>query len=131
MVNTFRIVIFSRKNEVFIARFVGANTKFIAGPFLVEGCLLGIASSVIAIIVFTFVLQQIDILPAGEIFIHLWNSVFSFEILISGLVGWKLVYMTSRELQDIFEESGYKWQGVFYDEPTRFHAMGVGMVPLT
>jgi cell division protein FtsX len=87
MVNTFRIVIFSRKNEVFIARFVGANTKFIAGPFLVEGFLLGITSSVLAIIVFVFVLKQINILPAGEIFMHLWNNIFSFEILISGLVG--------------------------------------------
>jgi len=87
MVNTFRIVIFSRKNEVFISRFVGAETKFIAGPFLVEGLLLGVASSVIAIAVFTFVLRQVDILPAGEIFMHLWNNVFSLEILISGLVG--------------------------------------------
>ncbi len=87
IVNTFRIVIFSRKNEVSIARFVGAETKFIAGPFLVEGLLLGITSSVIAIIVFTFVLRQVDILPAGEIFIHLWNNVFSWEILVSGGVG--------------------------------------------
>ncbi len=87
MVNTFRIVIFSRKNEVFISRFVGAETKFIVGPFLVEGLLLGVASSVIAIAVFTFVLRQVDILPAGEIFIYLWNNVFSLEILVSGLVG--------------------------------------------
>jgi cell division protein FtsX len=87
MVNTFRIVIFSRKNEVFIARFVGAETQFIAGPFLVEGLLLGMFSSVIAIVVFTFVLRQVDILPTGEIFLHLWNNVFSWEILISGAVG--------------------------------------------
>ncbi len=87
MVNTFRIVIFSRKNEVFIARFVGAETKFIAGPFLMEGLLLGISSSIIAIVVFTFVLRQIDILPTGEIFLYLWNKVFSLEILVSGIVG--------------------------------------------
>jgi len=48
--------------------------------------------------------------------------------LISGIVGWKLVYKTESELQNLFEESGYKWQGLFYDEPSHFHAMGVGLV---
>lgn len=85
--NTFRIVLFSRKDEVFIARLVGADPKFIAGPFLVEGGLLGMVSSLLAIVLFTFVLKQIEVLPRGEIFLHLWNDIFSFEILSAGLVG--------------------------------------------
>ena len=51
--------------------------------------------------------------------------------LIDNVIGWKLVYKTTEELQQIFEKAGYKWKGVFYDEPTRFHAMGIGMVPFT
>jgi cell division transport system permease protein len=85
--NTFRIVLFSRKDEVFIARFVGAKPRFIAGPFLVEGGLLGIISCLLALILFVLVLRQIEVLPGGAIFLHLWNNVFSFEILCAGLVG--------------------------------------------
>ncbi len=87
VINTFRIVIFSRKEEIFIARFVGADTKFIAGPFLVEGLLLGISASLIGIFAFIFVLREIEVLPGGEIFLYLWNNVFTEEILVSAGVG--------------------------------------------
>ena len=86
-INTFRMMIFSRKDEVFIARLVGANSMFIAGPFLFEGFFLGVISSIIAIFSFIFVLQKITIIPSGEIFIYLWNYVFSYEILVAGLIG--------------------------------------------
>jgi len=87
ILNTFRIVLFSRKDEVFIARFTGADAKFIAGPFLVEGLLLGLASAILGILTFIVVLRQIEVLPGGEIFLHLWNNVFSGEILSAGLIG--------------------------------------------
>jgi hypothetical protein len=51
--------------------------------------------------------------------------------LLKNIIGWKLVYKTPRELQEIFEKAGYEWKGIFYDEPTRFHAMGIGRVPFT
>ena len=86
-INTFRIAIFSRKDEIYIARFVGADPKFITWPFLIEGCLLGITASLIGIIGFIFVLREINILPGGEVFLYLWNNVFSSEILFSALVG--------------------------------------------
>ncbi len=86
-INTFRMMIFSRKDEIFISRLVGANSMFIAGPFLFEGFFLGIISSVIAIFSFIFVLQKVSIIPSGEIFIYLWNYVFSYEILIAGIIG--------------------------------------------
>ena len=53
-----------------------------------------------------------------------------FACVLQDIIGWKLVYKTPEELQKIFEEAGYEWKGCFYDEPTRFHAMGIGMVPL-
>lgn len=86
-INTFRMMIFSRRDEIFIARLVGASSKFIAGPFLFEGFFLGVISSVIAIFSFIFVLQKITIIPSGDIFIYLWNHIFSYEILIAGVVG--------------------------------------------
>ncbi len=86
-VNTFRMMIFARREEIFIARLVGATTKFIAGPFLVEGILLGMISAIIAIFTFIFILRKIDIVPGGEIFIYLWNYIFTWEILTAALVG--------------------------------------------
>ena len=85
--NTFRITIFSRRDEVYIARLVGADPIFISGPFIVEGILLGLLSSLVAVILFIFALRQIPILPSGEIFLYLWNHVFALEVLIASMVG--------------------------------------------
>ena len=89
-INTFRIVLFARKKEILIAQFVGADAKFIFGPFLVEGFLLGLFSSLVAILVFTLLLRQISlagILPGGEIFLYFWNHIFVLQIFCSALVG--------------------------------------------
>ena len=48
--------------------------------------------------------------------------------IMENVMGWRLVYKTSEQLRDIFEKAGYEWQGIFYDEPTRFHGMGVARV---
>ncbi len=85
--NTFRITIFSRRDEVHIARLVGAEPMFISGPFIVEGILLGVLSALMAIILFIFALRQIPILPSGEIFLYLWNNVFAFELIAAAGVG--------------------------------------------
>ncbi len=85
--NAFRVVIFSRREEIFISRIVGAAPAFIVLPFVLEGILLGFLSSFVAIFSFIFVLREIEILPGGEIFLFLWNNIFPFEILIAGFVG--------------------------------------------
>ncbi len=87
VINTFRIALFSRKDEIFISRFVGADAKFIVGPYLVEGLLFGIISSFIAIFVFMFLLREINALPGGDIFMYMWDSVFSNEIMLASAVG--------------------------------------------
>ncbi|MCF7906252.1 cell division protein FtsX, partial [Candidatus Gracilibacteria bacterium] len=87
MINTFRIVLFSRREEIFVARLVGAERKFIALPFFVEGLILGFSSAVLGILAFVFVLRQVSVLPGGAIFLELWNHVFEWEVLCGGLVG--------------------------------------------
>lgn len=87
MLNTFRIVLFSRKNEVFIARIVGADPPFIILPFLFEGIFLGFLSTLLGVVLFVFVLREIPNLPGGEIFLHLFESVFPLQILLSAVVG--------------------------------------------
>lgn len=56
--NTIRMAIFSRREEIYMMRLVGADTSFIRGPFLVEaeisGVISGILATTIAVIGFRF-----------------------------------------------------------------------------
>lgn len=87
MINTFRIALFSRRQEIAIARLVGAGRGFIAGPFLVEGIFLGLISALVAMILFVLALREITVLPGGPIFLYLWNHIFVWELVLSAVVG--------------------------------------------
>ena len=87
VINAFWVGLFTRKNEVFIARLVGADSLFIAGPILWEGVLIGLISSVLAIVIFIGALTQMQFWPSAEIFGYMWANVFSYEILVSIFVG--------------------------------------------
>jgi len=47
MFNTIRLTIYNRREEIEIARLVGANNWYIRGPFIVEGALYGFAGSLL------------------------------------------------------------------------------------
>ena len=90
-INTFRVVLFSRRQEVFVARLVGADTVFIAGPYLWEGMLLGLLAWLISGVGFVLALREIDFLPGanlgGAIFEYWWNTILWNELLIAMAVG--------------------------------------------
>ena len=46
--NTIRMAIFSRREEIYMMKLVGADTSFIRGPFLVEAEISGVVSGVLA-----------------------------------------------------------------------------------
>lgn len=48
IINTIKLSVFSRKNEISIMRYVGATGWFISLPFIFEGIIIGLISSVIA-----------------------------------------------------------------------------------
>lgn len=54
--NTVRIAIFARMEEIEIMKLVGATPWFIKGPFLIEGTLYGIISTIISMLVLSSVL---------------------------------------------------------------------------
>ncbi len=50
--NTIRLTIYSSRQEISVMRLVGAGTRYVRGPFVIEGILYGVVSSVVTIILF-------------------------------------------------------------------------------
>ncbi len=48
IMNTIRLGVFSRRDEIAIMRYVGATNRFVITPFIIEGILIGLISSVVA-----------------------------------------------------------------------------------
>ena len=74
--NTIRMAIFSRREEIYMMKLVGADNTFIRGPFLVEaefcGIISGVLASLIAVFGFKIVspnLQNfgVDVAPISDI----------------------------------------------------------------
>jgi len=69
-------------------------------------------------------------LVASNVSVNMLRDDVLSAWLLPNTTGWRLVYKTEEELRAIFEEAGFVWEGAYYDEPTRFHAMGMGRVPV-
>lgn len=54
IINTIKLTIFSRKQEIYIMRLVGASNMRIKLPFVIEGVVLGIIGSIIPIVIIIF-----------------------------------------------------------------------------
>lgn len=50
--STIRLIIYMSREEIGVMKLVGAGSKYIRGPFIVSGMLVGIAASLITIIIF-------------------------------------------------------------------------------
>ena len=58
--NTIRMAIFSRREEIYMMKLVGADNTFIRGPFLIEAQLCGIISGAIAATIGYFVTNRAE-----------------------------------------------------------------------
>jgi len=58
--NTIKLTIHSRGREIEIMKLVGATNWFIRGPFIVEGILFGLISTIITIIILFFTINKIS-----------------------------------------------------------------------
>lgn len=48
IVNTIKLSVFARRHEITVMRYVGATNTFITVPFIAEGVIIGVASSMVA-----------------------------------------------------------------------------------
>lgn len=62
--NVIKLIVMSRRSEIEILRFVGATNLFIRIPFLLEGAILGVAGSLLSLLL-VFVLIKLFPLIAG------------------------------------------------------------------
>lgn len=59
VINTIRLAIFARREEIEIMRLVGANNVFIRSPFIVEGIMYGLVATGLAIILVWLSINQL------------------------------------------------------------------------
>lgn len=71
--NTIKLTVFARAKEISIMKYVGASNWFIRGPFLVEGILIGIFSSLIASFA-TFLVYKKIVAVIGMKFMTIFSS---------------------------------------------------------
>ncbi len=50
--NTIRLIIYMSREEISVMRLVGAGSKYVQGPFIVSGILVGVASAVLTVLLF-------------------------------------------------------------------------------
>jgi len=96
IVNTIRITVNARKDQIFIMKWIGATDWFIRWPFVIEGILIGLIGGVIPAVLIRFTygrvvtavatipqLQFIEFLPAGQVY----ATVFAFALILGMLIG--------------------------------------------
>lgn len=68
IMNTIKISVFTRRNEINIMKYVGATDWFIRWPFIIEGALIGIVGAILPLIISWFLYgKSLDVLNSIDI----------------------------------------------------------------
>lgn len=97
IINTIKLSVFSRKNEISIMRYIGATGWFISLPFVFEGIIIGLISSVIAYFIEWYIysyienlvytdLQMLSIVSFGDVRVWLFLGFVGIGI-VTGIAG--------------------------------------------
>ncbi len=85
IVNTIRLTVLARKNEISIMKLVGATNRFIKWPFILEGVFMGLLGALLAVMFlkFSYLLATLKI-----------NSIFPFFPLVTQGVALLFIYLS-------------------------------------
>lgn len=88
IINTIKITIFSRQEEIEIKRLVGASNFSIKQPFVIEGLILGLIGSIVPVIITIYAYSILYDKTGGVLFSHFIKLVkpFPFVFLVSGVL---------------------------------------------
>lgn len=88
IINTIKITIFSRQEEIEIKRLVGASNFSIKQPFVIEGLLIGLIGSIIPILVTIYGYVALYDRTGGKIFSQFIKLIepFPFVFIVSGVL---------------------------------------------
>ena len=98
IINTIKLSVFARKNEISIMRYVGATGWFISLPFIFEGIFIGLFASIAAYFIEWYVysyvetavvseyLQMIEIMPFSDIKYYVLAGFIGIGI-VTGIIG--------------------------------------------
>jgi cell division transport system permease protein len=95
IVNTIRIAVHARRDEIEIMQLVGATDWFVSWPFIIEGMLVGTFGAVVALMILALASQPVtsalvgflDILPVSlgaNFVLELGLGVLGFALLVGG-----------------------------------------------
>ena len=92
--NTIKLTVHARRKEISIMKYVGATNGFIRWPFIVEGMIIGIISSVISIaivgVAYNFISQNLlssEFMQVINMSLVSFNDMFSSIIFVYMLLG--------------------------------------------
>ena len=64
--NTIKLSVHARRKEISIMKYVGATNRFIRGPFLVEGIIIGILAACITVVLITLTYDYVIVRIEGS-----------------------------------------------------------------
>lgn len=102
IINTVKLSVFARRDEIALMRYIGATNRFISTPFLIEGVIIGLVASVIAFFAQYFLYDFIDKLIANyQIitfvpFTQLWYIVAAAFAAVGIIMGFLGSYISLR-----------------------------------
>ena len=99
IINTIKLSVYARRNEIMVMRYVGASRTFITLPFVGEGVIIGVISSVVAYFLERLayrgvlgyladntLMQIIKVIPFSEVSLWVFLSFLGIGI-VSGVIG--------------------------------------------
>ncbi len=101
IVNTIRLTVIARQEEISIMQLVGATPSFIKGPFLVEGLLIGLTGALLSVLFlkygYGFFLNHFgERFPYIPLMSDSWTTtiIFTWVIGLGAFLGWLGAYLS-------------------------------------